>query len=185
MATPGAPPPADPIVEFEERRKMGLIEMITDVDKKHNVAHGRLRQTTDLLENSVASLASDLKAISRDLKLLADAPVEASKLRFSTQALVVLSTVTATLVGTFYFATSGSAATLKSDLRDLVTIQKAKGELDVAYAKLQDERYVGLAKAVERLEQGRLTDKAEAARLLQKYDNEALARNLQQQGAKK
>lgn len=166
MADPGA----EPTPEFEERRRLSFWERMDAIEQECRRGHQTLRKDISELQAQTTALSKALEALTAAMTTMANAPMESSRLRFTPSALFTLFSAVVIVVG--------SAWVVRSDVRDLTT-------QTTATAKLQDERTGNLKSAIERMEQQRLTDKAEAARLLQKYDNEALARNLQQQGAKK
>ena len=76
--------------EFEERRKQSIWELIADNDHKYDEGHKRLRNTIDELSEKLDILTADVRIQAAALKAFIEAPVEAAKLRFSTQALYTI-----------------------------------------------------------------------------------------------
>jgi hypothetical protein len=160
--------------EFEERRKQSIWELISENDHKYDEGHKRLRKTIDELSEKLDILTADVRIQASAFKSFIDAPVEAAKIRFSTQALYIIVGVTITIV----VSVIGSAASVRSDMRNINTRMDAD-------SKLADQRYGEIKDALARQEQQRREDKAAAEVRLKKYDNDELLRDLRQQGVKK
>jgi hypothetical protein len=144
------------------------------VEQECRRGHRDLRKSVGELEAQSDGFERDIKTLYAQVTALAAAPVEAAKLRFSTQALYIIVGVTITLV----MAVIGSAGSVRSDMRNLNTRMDAD-------SKLADQRYNEIKDALARQEKQRAEDKAAAENRLKKYDNDELLRDLRQQGAKR
>ena len=87
---------------FEERRQKSIWERFDDLDQEYHRGHRALRQTTNELEAQADAFDIALKALAADVKELAAAPVEATKIRFSPGVLATVIGITITLVGSVY-----------------------------------------------------------------------------------
>jgi hypothetical protein len=178
---PLTPDERPPDVGFEERRKMNLWERFDALEQECRRGHRDLRKATNELEAQADALEREIKSLSVAMAALAVAPVEATKLRFSPQVLVVIFTATITVSASVI----GAASTVRSDMRNINTRMDSQQQAAVDAAKLADQRYAEITKALERQEQQRREDKAASENRLKKYDNDELLRDLRRQGVSK
>ena len=98
-------PPTDeqtPAPDFEERRKQSLWERFDALEQECRRGHRDLRKTTNELEAQADAFDHDLKTLTSHVADVAAAPVESTKIRFSTGVMVSIVAVTISVVGAAY-----------------------------------------------------------------------------------
>ena len=88
--------------EFEERRKLNLWERFDALEQECRRGHRDLRKATNELEAQADALEHDLNALTAHVAEVAAAPVESTKIRFSTGVMVSIVAVTVSVVGAAY-----------------------------------------------------------------------------------
>lgn len=125
-----------------------LWQRIEQDDKKHDLAHNRLRDTLIELRDALDSLeqiSADNKMLVAKLETAQMNPVDVAKLRFTPQIVIGIITMAVTIAGGMWASTYG----LRSDVRDILTRLSLQTELDIARTKLQDERAANLKDSID------------------------------------
>lgn len=137
--------------EFEERRKQSLWERFDALETECRRGHRALRQAINELEAQADAFDVAHKALSTDVGDLAKAPVEATKLRFSSAVIASVVFATFTVVGAGYGFSSmvtGRIDGLVSRMDQQTEKQRLERETT---AKILDERYATSKSAIDGL----------------------------------
>jgi len=167
---------SDASPEFEDRRKQTIWEVIDALGVECRRGHRDLRKTTNELEAQADAFEKDLKQLSIDVKELAAAPVEATKIRFSTGVIVAVIAATGSVVGAAYGISNrvmGRIDAFESRM-DRQTEEDRRDRTNLA--KLLDERNARSEKSIDAL-----TRQME----LLKYEQQRLREDVTGKGAKR
>ncbi len=135
----------EPTPEFEERRTLSIWERLEEVGLEYRTGHKAHRTRIEQLEHNVDALADDVKALTVRL----DAPVEATKLRFSPQVLIAICLMTVSLVGGAY-GVSNRVMNRLDAFEERINRQADSDKTERANtAKLLEERYMRSEKQFE------------------------------------
>ena len=122
--------------EFTERRTQSLWERLDGIEAECRRGHRDLRKSVSELEAQADAFEHDLKSLNATVDRAASAPVEATRVRFSTGVLVVLVSLTVTLVGGGW-KISTKIDTIATEMYRLSEDDKRER---ASLAKLYDER---------------------------------------------
>ena len=110
--------------------------------------HGRLRTSIREAEARIDTVDKCVSRLEAAVSRLETKQVDASSLIFSTQAVVGIVVMVVGIVGGSYAVNYGA----RSDIRDILTRQNAKEELDRATVRVQEDRIKNMNDAIETLQ---------------------------------
>jgi hypothetical protein len=128
--------------EFEDRRKHTMWERFEALEQECRRGHRDLRKSVNELEAQADSFDKDLKALTVHVEDVAAAPVESTKIRFSTGVMVSIVAVTISLVGAAYGISNrvlNRIDTFEARMDRQATDDKAER---ASAAKTAEERYL-------------------------------------------
>lgn len=137
----------DAISEFEDRRKQSLWERLDAIEQENRRGHKDLRKTVQELESQVDSIDHDVKSLTAVVANAALAPVEATKIRFSTGVMVSIVAVTISIAGGAYGIISRIDALAADVMRQSTDDKKERASLALLY----DERNTRTLGAIDAL----------------------------------
>lgn len=137
----------DSIIEFEDRRKQSLWERLDSIEQEARRGHRDIRKSVSELEAQADAFDQSLKVLTAHVEDVKDAPIESTKIRFSTAVMVSIVVLTASVVGGAWRVTT-KIDTLGTDMARQSEIDK-KERADLA--KLYDERNVRYEKSLDSL----------------------------------
>jgi len=142
---------ASPELVSDDRRKQTVWEVLDALGNECRRGHRDLRKTTNELEAQADALEKDLKQLATDVRELAAAPVEATKIRFSTGVMVAVVAATVSVVGAAY----GIGNRVMGRIDTFESRMDRQSEDDkrdrASLAKLLDERNARSEKSIDSL----------------------------------
>lgn len=142
---------ASPELGMDERRKQTVWELLDALGNECRRGHRDLRKTTNELEAQADALEKDLKQVALDVKELSIAPIEATKIRFSTGVMVAVIAATISVVGAAYGIGNRVMGRIDA-FESRMDHQSDEDKRDRAnLAKLLDERNARAEKSIDSL----------------------------------
>lgn len=141
----------DAVPEFEDRRKQSLWERLDAIEVECRRGHRDLRKCVNELEAQADALGVSLTHLAARVEDVKNAPVESTKIRFSTGVMVSIVIVTISVVGSAY----GLSSSVNGEISRLGTAMNRQAEDDKkdreSLAKLYDERNLRTLGAIDTL----------------------------------
>jgi hypothetical protein len=160
----------------EDRRKRSLSEWMDAIEQECRRGHRDIRKSVNELEAQADAFDHDIKALSKHVDEVANAPVESTKIRFSTGVTVSIVAVTISLVGAAY----GISNRVLNRIDAFESRMDRQSEQDknerANLARTLDERYQRSEKQFDAF--GRQME-------LMKYEQQRLREDVTGKGAKK
>ncbi len=162
----------DEPADFIERRNQSFWERLDGIEAEARRGHRDIRKAVSELEAQADALDHDLKSLTAHVEDVKNAPVESTRVRFSTAVMVSIVVLTASVVGGAWRVTSKIDSLGDQQARQADDDKKERASI----AKLYDERNGRYEKSLDSL-----TRQVE----LLKYEQQRLREDVTGKGAKR